>query len=222
MANRKKATRWFIDTVIAKLDKDNRNIAMYEEYFDKLSDKEFDVVMTKLSKGDSVLPYYAFNMDKSTMNVANVLKVGDALGIEFFQQIYMTDPVTGVEYLTPEKYLIVDVPIRRQGQHLTKKKDVPDDDKVTDATTGQAVGPSKSAMMSLPEIMVLESAGHTSAIEELTKARGGDQLAYNHSKRQMIDSGSFTLKELATLGSKPTSTDTVKAFLLGMHFDNNI
>jgi len=222
--SRKAATDWFINTVIAKLHKGNRNVGMYHKYFGDLKDNEFHSLMEKLASGEVILPYYSFNMDTEggTMSVTDVLRVGDELGIDFFQQLYMVDPESGIEYLTPEKYLIVDIPVRRQAQHLTKKKDVPDNDQVSDVLSGQVAGPSKSAMMSLPEIMILESAGHHKAIEELIKTRGGDHKSYNASKRQMIETGGFTLKQLEELGSRPTSTDTVKAFLLAMHFDNNI
>lgn len=221
MANRKKATDWFINKINEILP-DNKNVEMYKTYLEGLSNKAFENLMDKLESGESILPFYLSNLNNKRLKVNNLLKVGDGLGIDFFQQIWLVDELTGVKYLTPNRYLILDLPIRRQIQHLIKKKSVPINSKFTDSLTGQVTGVSKSSRLSLPEIMILESAGHLKSIEEFIKVRGGDITAIQKSKRSLVDTGEYNLHEIEELGTRPTSTDTVRAYLLAAHLDNNI
>ena len=134
----------------------------------------------------------------------------------------MVDPETGVEYMTPNEYLILPLPLRRQKQHLAHGKAVPEHSKHVDLTTGQVTGVSQSSRITLPELMIMDSAGAEKGIEELLKARGGDQKAMKMAKRQTIDTGVFTLQSLGELGSRPTATETMAAIFYAMHLDNNI
>lgn len=221
MSNRKKAEKWFIDQ-ITKIDPESPNIKMYQEFFKEMSDREFDKLMTRIEEGEVILPYFSSNLSKKPMSMQRILAVADDLGINFFQRIWLTDPVTEVRYLTPHEYLVVDLPIRRQQQHLVKGKSVVENSKYTDPLTGQPTGPSRSSRLSLPEIMILESAGLYSMIEELMKVRGGDNTAYREARRLIIEQGTYHLENIEALESRPTSTETLKAFLFGMHVDNNL
>ncbi len=221
MSNRKKAEKWFIDQ-ISKLDPDSKNIAMYKEYFATLSDKQFDNLMKDLKEETKVLPYFVSNLGDQIMDIKKILALADEIGIDFFQRIWITDHKTGTRYLTPEKYLVIDVPVRRQQQHLVKGKSTVENSKYTDPLTGQATGISRSSRLSLPEIMILESSGHVSAIEEFIKVRGGDNAAYREARRLTMEKGGYNLEEIEALGTRPTSTETLRAFLFGMHIDNNL
>lgn len=221
MSNRKKATDWFIGQLKALAPK-SPNIAMYEEFFKGLTDKAFGELMVKLEAGEAVLPYYQSNLSKDVLTINQILKVADGLGINFFKRIWMVDPVTGARYLTNEKYFIVDLPIRRQQEHVTKKKSVAENSKFTDAWTGQAMGPSAASKISLIELMILEAAGHDKAIEELIKVRGGDIAAFRESRRKLATQGSYNLKEIEDMNTRPTSSETLSTLLKGMHIDNNV
>ena len=221
MANRKKATEWFIE-MVRKLNPDSDNVKMYEDLFGSMSDREFDALMTRIEKGETILPYFTSNLSKTVMRIDDILKVGDELGIDFFQRIWIVDPKTKVKYLTPKKYLIVDLAVRRQQQHLVKGKSLAENSKYTDPLTGQATGPSRTSRLSLPEIMILESSGHHTSIEEMIKVRGGDNVAHRESRRLTVEQGGYDLDTIEELDSRPTSTETLKAFLFGMHIDNNL
>ena len=221
MGNRKKATEWFIEK-ISKLNPTSPNVKMYEDFFASLSDKEFDQLMNKMEKGEIILPYFVSNLTKEVIKMQKILALGDELGINFFQRIWINDPISGAKYLTPEKYLVIDIPIRRQQQHLVKGKSVVENSKYTDPTTGQATGPSRTSRVSLPEIMVLESAGHLSALEEMLKVRGGDSKAFREARRLTIEQGGYNLAAVEQLDSRPTSTETLRAFFFGMHIGNNL
>jgi hypothetical protein len=221
MSNRKKATQFFID-YITKLDAKSKNIEMYKEYFNGISDKEFDNLMKQIENDETILPYYVTNLGEQVMEISKILKVADELGIDFFQRIWLTDALTGVRYLTPHKYMVLDLPVKRQKQHLIKGKSTVENSKFSDPLTGQATGPSRSSRLSLPEVMILESSGHKSAIEEFMKVRGGDNIAYREARRLTIEQGGYNLETIDALNSRPTSTETLKAYFFGMHIDNNL
>lgn len=221
MGNRKKATEWFIEK-ISKLNPNSPNVKMYVDFFASLSDKEFDQLMNKMEKGDIILPYFVSNLAEEVIKMQKILALGDELGIEFFQRVWINDPVSNTKYLTPEKYLLIDIPIRRQQQHLVKGKSLVENSKYTDPTTGQATGPSRTSRVSLPEVMVLESAGHLSALEEMMKVRGGDSKAFREARRLTIEQGGYNLAAIEQLDSRPTSTETLRAFFFGMHINNNL
>ena len=218
--NRVEVTKWFVDK-INLLQPGNSNVAMYKEYLSSLSDVEFSELMAKLKSGDIILPYYSANLHDKDVGITEALKVGDSLGINFFQQLQITDDISGTTYITPERYFIVYLPIRRQSQHVDKGKSVAKNNKYTDTLTGQATGPSRTSRLSLPEIINLESAGLHSAILEFINIRGGNILGFREAKRSTLDTGQYTLKDIGELGSRPTSTATLHAFLLGMMLDNN-
>ena len=221
MGNRKGATEFFIEK-IKKLNPNSSNVKMYEDFFAACSDKEFDELMGKLERGEVILPYFVSNLNKEIIRMDKILALGDELGIDFFQRIWVTDSVSGVRFLTPEKYLVIDMPIRRQQQHLVKGKSVVESSKFTDPLSGQAVGASRSSRISLPELMIMESSGHIDAIEELIKVRGGDIAAFREARRLTVEQGGYNLDAIASLNSRPTSTETLKAFFFGMHIDNNL
>lgn len=218
--NRAEVTKWFIDK-LNQLQPGNRNVETYTTYLNALTDLEFSELMVKLKNGDTILPYYAANLYDRDVGITEALKVGDSLGINFFQQLLITDDISGTTYLTPERYFIVHLPIRRQAQHVDKGKSVALNNKYTDTLTGQATGPSRTSRLSLPEIIYLESANLTSAITEFINIRGGNVLGFREAKRQTLNTGQYSLHDIGELGSRPTSSATLHALLLGMAYENN-
>ena len=219
--SRKKATDFFIST-ITKLDPNSGNVQLYKDYFKGMSDKAFGELMGKLERGEEILPYYEPILVKKPIPLDRVLKIGESIGVKYFEQLWITDPISGVEFLTPHKYLVLRLGIRRQNQHLVKKKSVATDSRKTDATTGQASGDSKAAGITQPELFVLDSNGFTAGATEMIKVRGGDTEAHRASRRAVIEQGGFSLNVLGKLGTQPTSTETLSSFLFAMHLDNNL
>ena len=219
-SKRKEVTDWFI-SMLEKLQKGNKNIKIYEKHFEALSDEAFSELMDKLASGEVTLPFYSANLVDNDVEIANSLKVAKELNIDFFQRIWMIDNVTGVRYLTPEKYLILDLPIRRQSQHVTKGKSVADSQQFVDSYTGQPAGVSRTSRLSLPEILTLQSVGLNDTLEELITVRGGAQQSYRYAKRTTIDTGKYSLKDTHELNDRPTSITTLNSFLEGMHYSSN-
>ena len=218
LGNRKKAT----DMILKYVDKilpGGKNKEMYENILSKLSDKEFDAYMKKLESGEEALFLIAPIMNKAKLSLDNNLKIAEALGHNFFEKLWLTDPVTGGTYLTPIPYLVVDLPLRRQAQTLDKKMSVSSGDGNTDIMTGQST--SKGASLSFPELQTLYAQGLDKSIEELIKVRGGDEKAFLSSSKSMIETGSFSLSKLDYSG-KVKSTEVLGILLKAMHLNNNI
>lgn len=215
--NRKKAEEFWLN-LINELDPGNSNVEYYKEQFARMSDKEMD----ELVNSNHNLPYYAPNFIAKDVDIERALEVGKRiLGIEFFQHLILTDPETGVEYMTPERYLILITTVRRQSQHVSKGMTASDNSNITDTITGQAAG-SKTTQFTYPEIIKIDSDGLTEMLYELVNTRGGNVDGYQLFQRRLENDGECSLNEIKELGTRPKVVDALKDLLLGMHLDSNI
>lgn len=219
MSKQKEVIDEFIAT-FKSMGASKENLTMYS-YLYKLSKEEFNKVLDEISNGN-YLPMYEANMSESSLEVDALLKTGDDLGINFFEKLVMTDELSGVKYTTKNEYMILDIPVRRQKQHVSKGMSVATSSSSTDPTTGQVTGNSKRGQLSLPEIMMLQSAGLDDTIYELIKVRGGDEAAMSYAKKQAMSTGDFTLSKVSDLGTNVGTTDTLRAYLFGMLYENNL
>jgi hypothetical protein len=218
MSNKAEVVKWFIDH-LREIQPDSKNIEMYEQHFSEMSEEDFRILM---QESTITLPWYAANLVDESVDIERAMKVGESLGINFFQQLWMTDTVTGVKYLTPEQYLILTLIVRRQSQHLTKGLSVTENANSTDTLTGAATGKSTASQLSLPEIVNLDAMGLHHNLDELTNVMGGNIDGNKFAKRQLIETGDYSLKEVKALDSRPTVVDTLSDFLTAMHFKNNL
>lgn len=219
--NRKKAEE-FILTYIGKLDKSGHNVELYKKRFKTLSNAQFDDMMTEIKNGRYTLPLYAPNQSKVKLTSQVAIKVAKELGHSFFEHLWLTDNVTKETYLTPIKYMVVDLPFRRQQQLLIKKMSIPSTDMTMDTMTNQVTGNSKGASLSFPELQVLAASNMNKSIEEMIKVRGGDINAYNQFRNSVINTGSGTLEAAGRTEGRVKSTVTLSNLLKGMHLDNNL
>lgn len=221
MSNRKAATaeavRWINEMVPGgQVGKDMESI------LNGLSDAQFHDYMLQLDSGEEVLSIAIPNLGKDRLDMERLLDVGEKLGHQFFEHLWLTDAKTGTTYLTPEKYLVVDLPLRRQQQMLTEKISIPENNRHVDEMTGQVTGASKGASLSLPEAQILRSQGLDRPILEMIKVRGGDQRAFRAIDRQIIESGSASLDSVLGAGTRVKSTETLGNLFKGMHLNNNL
>ncbi len=221
MSNRKAATaeclRW-----IDELVPGGQAVTDMKTVLDSLSDEQFDELMNKLESEEEILSIAIPNLGKDRLEVSRLLEVGKKLNHEFFERLWLTDAKTGVTYLTPEKYLVIDLPLRRQQQLLTEKISIPDNNRHVDEMTGQVTGDSKGASLSLPELQILRSQGLDRPILEMIKVRGGDERAQRAINRQIIETGSASLDSVLGAGTRVKSTETFSTLLKGMHLLNNL
>lgn len=220
MANREAATKEIIKWVEEILP-GGGNKEMYEDMLGKMTNVQFDAYMKKLESGEEVLGLVAPNLAKKRLSVDRNLKIAKKLGHNFFQRLWLTDPHSDITYLTPIPYLVVDLPLRRQAQLLTKKVSIPESSDRADVLTGQATGPSKGASLSFPELQTLHAQGLDRTIEELIKFRGGDEEAYRAMNNELQNTGTVSLDSIST-NSRVKSTETLATFLKSAHIQNNL
>lgn len=218
--NRKAAERVILDAM-TRLDPSGKNTEFYKTSFANMSDKDFDNYMDKLEKGEDYLSMNYENLANAQISVENNLKVAEQIGYHFFERIKTTDAATGKVYLTPKKYLVIDLPVRRQIQMLVKKIKVPEDNRHLDDLTDQPTGVSKGGSLSYPELLLMYSKGLNVSILEFIKFRGGDTKALQAMERSIRETGDANIEFLAQTPTKVKSTQTLSVFLKGMHLDNN-
>jgi hypothetical protein len=219
--NRKEAEKLLL-SLIEEIEGGTVNSSLYKTLFEGMSDTEFDSFVSQVEAKEVHISIIVPNTSKIVLDVERSMKVGEKLGVKFFQRLILTDPLTGVETKTPMEYLVMHMPVRRQSQHLIKKQSIPKSSKVIDHLSGQVTGDSKGGKISLPELLVMESKDLTDNLLELIKVRGGDDKAYKGMLEQIEATGSFSIAPLLELNSKPTSTETLMAYLLAGHLSNTM
>jgi hypothetical protein len=221
MSNRKAATaeclKW-----INELVPGGQAVKDMEAVLNSLSDEQFDQYMLQLDSGEEILSIAIPNLGTDKLEIERLLDLGEKLGHDFFEQLWLTDAKSGVTYLTPEKYLVVDLPLRRQQQLLSEKISIPENNRHVDEMTGQVTGDSKGASLSLPELQILRSQGLDRPVLEMIKVRGGDARAFRAINRQVIETGGASLDSVLGAGTRVKSTETLGTLLKGMHINNNI
>jgi len=221
MGNREAATK-FIVKYIEKILPGSENTKIIETTLNQMNDKEFDTYMKALESGQEIIPIVAPLLSTPKISVSRNVKIARELGYEIFQRIWWWDESTKTQYLSNEKYPVVDLPLRRQIQVLQKKISIPEDNKHVDELTGQPSGPSYSAKISFPEMKALHSQGLDRTIEELIKYRAGDEKGFNAMNRSIIATGGVSLDAIKPYSSGVRSTQTVATYLRAMHLDNNL
>jgi hypothetical protein len=221
MANRSAASDFIIKN-IEKLCPGSGNSQTYKDLFSKMSDKEFDAFMKDLESGEKFLPIIIPNFSETPLNLERNLALGDELGHDFFQKVWIEGEGDKPTYLTPVKFLVMDLPLRRASQMLTKKIRVPKHNKVIDSMTGQPTGESKGAKMSYPELQVCAAMGLEKSMVELMKFRGGDVRGHTAYNAMISKFGTANLKTLENYASGVESKATLRTFLISMHLKNSL
>jgi len=221
MGNRKAATAMILK-YIEEILPGSPNTAFYAKRLPEMTDKEFDQFMKNLEDGTEILTIKTPNLSKQKLNLDRNLAIAKELGHEFFQYLILTDPTTGEVYRTPVKYLVIDVPLRRQVQLLQSKATIPENNKHIDELSGQSTGPSKGSKISFPELQVLFAQGLDSTITELIKFRGGDAKAFNAMNRAIIENGGVSIDYLSQFNTKVKSVTTLSTLLKTIHLDNTL
>lgn len=222
MTKRERATEILLNSV-ASVDKhtDADNVARYTKIFKDMSDSKFDEYMHQLRDGKACLYVYIPNMEKHP-DMNEMVALANKFKVMLSSRITMTDSVTGKEYLTPERYMVVRVPTRRQQQFGEHKISIPKGDNKIDAMTGQVIGVSRAAGITNPEIQSLKTKGLDILAKELVSIRGGDIEAYQTGvRKQGEETGTIRISEMPT-DSKNRTIVTAQVWLEGMHLLNNI
>lgn len=203
--------------IVGKLDPSGENTKLYVEKFSKMSDEDFEKMIEDFENdaADPVLVVPNFN--KVNIKLESNLALGKEMGIKFFHQILVPERNGMPSYLTPPKYLLVDLPMRRQAQLLEKKIKIPEDNNSVDYTTGQPTGKSKGAKISFPETQVMAAYGLNQCSTEFLKYRGGDEKGFNAMNTMISRSGGVSMKAIEPFAGGVKATTTLRTYLQAMH-----
>lgn len=221
--NRKKAEKELFRCLDAMYP-GNKNVDLYKNHLAKFSDAQFEQWINRLDERSERLTFIAPNFRNQLVDGDTLIALLRSLGFEPFKRVWMVDETTTppTRYLTNDKYLMLQLPLRRQNQLLVKKMSTADHNNSRDDLTGQASGKaSKTATLSFPEIQMLYGKGLDKVIEEQIKVRGGDEMAFRAYNYLIYNQGSVTCDQIEQLDSTVTSTETLNTFLKVMHYSAN-
>lgn len=221
MTKRKEAEA-FIISYVEKITPNTENGNIYRNIFKAMNDKDFDAFITDIETGKKNIAVIVPNFSKAKLSVERNLQIAKELGHNFFQRIWIEGKGDLPTYLTPNPYLIFDLPVRRASQLLTKKISVPKHNRVIDALTGQPTGESKGAKISYPELQVCAAMGLDNTMVELMKYRGGDARGHAALNGMLSRYGQANQNTLSGYASGVESTRTVKTFLLAAHLKSTL
>ena len=171
------------------------NQKYWKDKFASMSDADFDKFMHFLKDKKTNIHMFVPPL-KVTLKNAELVDAAHKLGVKLMHRIWMTDPNTGMKYLTPEEYMVVQLPVRRQQQYLDEKISVPDNDKTIDGLTGQVTGDSAAYAISNPEIQIMQARNLDASLFEYVNVRGGNINSYAEFKRALEETGSVSLNSL--------------------------
>lgn len=222
MAGNRAAAEAFIVKYIDKLAPGTPNADNYRELFKGMSDKEFETFIDQLADGSRFLIIIIPNFSKAELDVERNINLGEELGHNFFQKLWIEGKGDIPTYQTPIPYLVLDLPLRRASQLLTKKISVPPHNRVIDALTGQPTGESKGAKFSYPEVQVFSAMGMDNTLIELMKYRGGDSRGRAAMTGMLSRFGRANINSLSPYASGVESTATLKTFLTSAHLRSTL
>ena len=208
---------------ISKIVTGEENINLYKELFKSMSNVQFEEFMTKLKNKEINLSIIVPNGNKNIkVSLENNYKIAKQMGFNFFQKLEFgpTEDLPG--YKTPNKYMILKMPVKRAAQLLSKKISIPKDNKVVDTLTGQVANDSRASKISNPELQVLLGMGMEKNLIELMKARGGDQGQQRAMTGLLYKDGMVTQSDLERYSTGVTSTKTLKSYFIGMHIKSTL
>lgn len=219
--SREKATKFILEKV-EELLPGSPNTPLIKNRLERLTDAEFDRLMTLFEKGEEYVQLVVPNSAEEHFDNEKVMEVGEKLGIKFLERLWLTDQSSGVLALTRKPATVFMLPSRRQSQTRNKKSATAANNKHVDELTGQPTGDSKTDSIGFPQLLIFESRGLRSCAEECVKIRGGDNTAFNASNKIIHATGSVSLERLRELGSRAKSNEVLSAFLTAEHLKNNL
>ena len=222
MAGNRAAAEGFILKYLGAIAPKSNNVEIYKNIFAAMTDKDFDQFIQDLEAKRKFITIVAPNFMESGITVENNLKVAEKLGHDFFQKLWIEGDHDKPTYLTPIKYLVMDLPLRRASQTLTKKISVPKHNRVIDSLTGQPTGESKGAKISYPEVQLAAAMGLENCMVELMKYRGGDIRGGAALAGMISKYGRANMKALAPFASGVESTKSLKTLLAAAHLKSNL
>lgn len=201
-----------------KIEASGKNAVKLQTMFDTMTDKDFDQWMQDLKNHEDMLQLEVPPL-VTKIRMDDLLAVAKELAIPIFTRLKLWDEPTQSYYLTPKKYAVLSLPIRRMAQFVDHKLAVPDSDSKIDHLTGQVMKPDHANSLSQIEVQSLYARGLKSTILELIKYRGGDVSAFAEYKRELEEQGQTTIAK--DTGSINRAAVVLDVYFSGMHILSN-
>lgn len=194
----------------------SQNKPMYQAWFKTLSDQQFDDWIVAMERGETRLSLISPIQSTPQLDVKRNLATVKRWGHNCFERIWMPAKSGAPSYLSNIPYLVLLLPLRRQAQHMVKKRSIPEDNRTIDDFTGQPAGRSKGSKISYPEVNVLATHGLDHTTLELIRWRGGDLKGFYALNQSVYQTGQASQDALADRAGEVTSTQTLRTILKGM------
>ena len=193
-----------------------------KERLEAMSMDELTTWFLDIANKRTYVPFSAPNFSSDNLDIENNFKIAKDFGVDFFENIVLKDRSSDVTYCTNEKYMVIDIPVRRQVQTSESSISVPGTKVTTDDLTNQPVGDANKARITTPEISGLAARDMKATLHEFLSVRGGNLKAMNTLDRDIIESGHGSLEAVLADGSRAKITDSLSTILTSMHIENNI
>jgi len=220
-AKRKKAQETII-RIIDKIAPGGLNKKLYEDTFNKMSDKDFDDFMKDVRDEKRTISIVVPVGGDVKISFENNQKVAKEIGYEFFQRLIIKGEKDLPDYKTPNKYLVYKLPIRRASQMLSKKISIPKDIKSINLATGQATGKSAASRITAPELHLLLGMGLGKTSKELLKHRGGDLGSRKALIAGLYKNGKVSQEFMDAYETGVVSTKTLDTYFNSMHIKTTL
>ncbi|MCK9234775.1 MAG: hypothetical protein M0R77_00510 [Gammaproteobacteria bacterium] len=221
MAGNRKAFETQVLADCERVDPGGNTAEYYRVAFSQMSDSDIDAFVNRLITGEESLVVFRENGKEPTITRDEKIDIAEEWGIALRERIWIDDG-QNPKYLSNKKYLILQLPIRRQAQILDDKKTLPKHSNTIDEITGQATGESKGSTLSNVEAQVILGYDLEKSLLEFMKVRGGDILAFRAMNKSIDATGGASIEALMKIGSEAESVATLRSYLYGMHLNNTL
>lgn len=224
--NRRAVTDWLCER-IAEIEgvpvKDSINAKITKDQLSALSQTQFDELMNDYFEGKDVPAIYAPNNGPVQLDTKRNMRLGKAWGHDFMQhlEIGSNDP-NEPTYITPPKYLVLDLPWRRQAQVGIFGISVPAHHNTVDNRTGAVTGDSAAAKLSGAEANLYQAMGMQKTLFELLNVRGGDEGTRRAMETEISRTGSASISSIEKFSTGVGVVAAERSMLMAMHLNNTL
>lgn len=211
----------FILEFIKEVTKSDLNVNLYKDLFKEMSDKDFTEMMVKFRDGDILNIIVDSDASKNNISVENNLNIAKKYKRPMFQHVvtHGNDKIPSTTSL--HKHYLQIIPFRRTKQTVEKGVSISVDSKHVDILTGQPSGVSASAKISNPETQILIGMGLERTATELNVDRSDSQRS-NILISGIKKYGDIPDEIVDKYGEQTRTSQTLKAYLAGMHLTMNL
>ena len=224
MNEKRKKIEALVYKVFDQLDKTKANTKKYKDFFNKMTDREFDIWVKKFLEGDDnlqleILPW------KNEPSMDDIQGCAKSIGLPLEEYVYFRhegDKSTVTR--SRSKCCVGYISVRRLQQILSKKNSYTTDISKRNSLTNTVTGASSVARNSDTENASLITLGSDHSIREMLGFRADDQNAKTLAYSQIAQNGFIRLKDLdqvEDLSSKAT-LNTLDVFLTGAGIKSSI